>query len=71
MLRVACVRAFASSHDEKPTYLIWGGLVFTRLTIFYLRSMYGTVSERAHMLQQQSVIVCGKCECARAVARWR
>ncbi|KAJ9533561.1 hypothetical protein QJQ45_026621 [Haematococcus lacustris] len=29
------------SHDEKPHYFIFGGLVFTRLTNFYLRSTYG------------------------------
>jgi hypothetical protein len=29
------------SHDEKPWYFIFGGLVFTRLTAFYLRSAYG------------------------------
>lgn len=29
------------SHDVKPSYFIYGGLVFTRLTNSYLRSTYG------------------------------
>eukprot|EP00882_Tetradesmus_deserticola_P018709 GHRQ01020094.1.p1 GENE.GHRQ01020094.1~~GHRQ01020094.1.p1 ORF type:complete len:426 (+),score=236.79 GHRQ01020094.1:1316-2593(+) len=30
------------SHDLKPHYYIYGGLVFTPLTCWYLRSVYGT-----------------------------
>jgi hypothetical protein len=30
------------SHDIKPSYFIYGGLVFTPLTSWYLRSLYGT-----------------------------
>ena len=29
------------SHDLRPSYFIYAGLVFTRLSNFYLRSMYG------------------------------
>lgn len=37
----AHTHTLSRSHDTKPSYFIFGGFVFTRLTNFYLRSTYG------------------------------
>lgn len=35
------------SHDMKPQYFIFGGLVFTSLSYFYLRAVYGEMRTHA------------------------